>query len=449
MKDLTKEPILKSIIFLAIPIFFGNLLQAAYNLIDTFWVGRLGVEAVAAVSLTFPIIFLIITFSGGIGLGGAVLVAQYKGAKNKKMVNQVIGQTFLLVFILSIFFSIIGYFLTGSIIKLLGAEEAVIPEAIKFMQISFIGLIFVFGYMVYQSLSRGIGDAKTPLYIVLFTVILNIFLDPLFIFGWKFIPAMGVSGAAIATIITQALALLIGLGIFFSSKYSIGLTKTNFKPDKKTTTKIIKLAIPTSLEQSSRSIGFIIITAIVASFGTITLAAYGIGMRLITLIIIPSISLAVVNSTMVGQNIGAKKTERAEKVVKISLWFGFITLTIIGIIFFILAPTLAGLFIDNPEVISKTTTFIKIFALSFGFIGILMTLYGAFRGSGNPKLAMIIAWIIMIFQITNTFVLSKYTSLGELGIWIASPLGNIVGAIIAIFIYLNYNWKDTKLIEEK
>ena len=173
MNSLTEGSILKSIVVLSLPIIIANLLQTLYNLTDTFWVGRLGAEAVAAVSLSFPVIFFITGLSGGIGMAGAVLVAQHKGSGNKSQVNHFAGQTFLMAFSVAIIFSIIGYFATPSIVKILGAEQSVIPGAVSYMQISFLGLLFIFGYMVFQSVIRGAGDAKTPMYIVLLTVILN------------------------------------------------------------------------------------------------------------------------------------------------------------------------------------------------------------------------------------------------------------------------------------
>jgi putative MATE family efflux protein len=442
---LTEGSILKSILYLGIPVFIANLLQTAYNLIDTFWVGRLGTEAVAAVSLTFPVIFLIITFSGGIGLAGAVLVAQYKGSENSRMVNHSSAQSLLLALLLSLIAGIIGYFLTPHLVQFLGAESNVIPLAVQYMRISFLGIIFVFGFLVYQSLSRAIGDATIPLYIVLFTVILNIFLDPLFIFGYKIIPAMGVSGAAMATLVTQAIALLIGMFVFFKCEKGICLNLNDFKPDKRIIKKLVKLGIPTSLEQSSRSIGFLIITAIAASFGTITLAAYGIGMRIITIIIIPAVSISIVSSTLVGQNIGARKIERAKQITKTTMIFGFLILTLIGILFFVFSDSLSEIFIKDPEVISQASQLIKIFSLSFGFTGLLMTFYGTFRGAGNPKLTMIIAWTILFFQIAIAIILSRF--LNETGIWIAMPVSNIIGVIIGFYIYMKMDWNKSRIIE--
>jgi putative MATE family efflux protein len=302
--------------------------------------------------------------------------------------------------------------------------------------------------MVYQSLARGVGDVKTPMYIVLVTVILNAVLDPLFIFGYKIIPAMGVSGAAVATILTQGIALFIGLGIFFSGKFGVHLKKSDLKPDYPLMKKIIKLGFPSSLEQSSRAIGFIVMTIIVASFGTVALASYGIGMRVISLVIMPALSLSIVNSTLVGQNFGAGKIDRAKKIIKISGIFGFILLSIIGILFFFFSTQIVSLFISSdPEVVKMGSLFIKIGSLFFGFIGIQMTLSGSFRGAGDTKITMVIAISVMIVQLGFAILLSKFTQLGTTGIWISMPIANLFGALISLIIYKQDKWSKKEIIK--
>jgi putative MATE family efflux protein len=449
INHLIEGRILKSILFLAIPILFGNLLQSLYSLTDTFWVGRLGAEAVAAVSLSFPVIFLMISFAGGIGLAGAILVAQYKGKEDLENINLVSGQTFLMAFIFSVIIGIIGYILTPNIVKLFGAEQNVISGAVSYMGISFIGILFVFGYAIYQSLARGVGDAKTPVYIVFGTVLLNFILDPLFIFGYKFIPAYGVGGAALATLGTQAVALFFGLIILNQGKKGIHLKMHHFKPKVSLMKKIIKLGIPSSLEQSSRSIGFILMIGIVASFGTTILASYGIGQQIIMLVIIPALSLSIANSTLVGQNIGAGKPERAEKIARISTLVGFIFLTFIGIVLFIFAKQILTIFVPGEtEVIKYGTQFLRVAALFFGFVGVNMSSFGTLRGAGNTSITMKIAWISMIIQVLLAYVLSKFTPFSQYGLWMAFPISSVIGALISFSIMMKGDWKKIKIIED-
>ncbi|MBU0667958.1 MATE family efflux transporter, partial [Patescibacteria group bacterium] len=371
LPDFTQGPIVKSLVTLAIPIVFANILQTAYQLVDTFWVGRLGADAVAAVSLSFPIIFLMISMGGGLAIAGTIMVSQYKGQGHLEKVDYVSAQTLFIMFFISVIVTVLGYNIAEPVMKLMGAGPDVLPQAVSYLQISFLGMIFVFGYFVFQSLMRGVGDVKTPLYIVLATVILNLLLDPLFILGWGPIPAYGVMGAAIATVGTQGVATIIGTALLFSGKYGIHIKIKNFRLDFQLMKKMIGLGLPASIEQSTRALGMAIMTFLVASFGTISVAAYGIGGRVLSFIIIPTVGLSMATSTLVGQNIGAGKIDRAEKITRKSSIISFVTLTAIGIVLFIFSSQITAAFIpDDPQVIASSSLFIKIMAFTFGFIGL-------------------------------------------------------------------------------
>lgn len=448
-KDLTQGSITKALIALAGPIIFANILQTAYQLTDTFWVGRLGANAVAAVSLSFPVIFLLISLGAGFATAGTILVGQYKGKKDQKQINHVSTQTLILSLLLSAVLSIIGYFLTRPIIRLMGAEAQVFEQAVSYLQISFLGMIFVFGFFIYQSLMRGIGEVKVPLYIVLGTVLLNLVLDPLFIMGYGPIPAYGVTGAAIATIGTQGLATIIGLIMLFSGKYGIHLRKKDLKIDLTLMKKLFKLGFPASIQQSSRALNFTVMTILVASFGTIAVAAYGIGFRILSFVIIPALGLMMANSTLVSQNIGAQRIERAEKTSRISAKIGFSTLSLAGILVFFFATPLATAFIPGDQVvIDMSANFIRIMALTFGFISIQQVLMGTLIGAGSTKSVMFIAIITSwVINLPLAYILSKFTSLGIVGLWWSFPIANVSGAILAYFLYKKGDWKEKKLIE--
>jgi len=449
INNLTEGSILKSLIVLAVPIIFANILQTVYQLTDTFWVGRLGNVAVAAVSVSFPIIFFIISLGGGLAMAGTILVAQYKGRNNKKEVDHTTSQTLLVVTIISIILAFIGYFFSSYFVGLMGVEKTVFYSATAYLKISFIGMIFVFSFMVFQSLMRGVGDVKTPMYIVLGTVLLNFFLDPIFIFGYKAIPAYGVSGAAMATVGTQGIAAIIGIVLLLKGRYHIKLNLNDLKPDYPLIKKMFRIGFPTSIEQSTKALGLAAIIFLVASFGTLVIAAYGIGIRILSFIIIPAIGLSMATSTLVGQNIGAGKIKRAEQIVKLSSAIGFFVLTIIGIIVFIFAQQISAVFIPGQiKTIQTSALFIKIMALTFGFIGIQQVLNGAFRGSGNTLISMTLSLIsLWILRFPLAYILSLHTKLAELGIWIAFPIANIIGAIITIIWFTRGTWKRKKIIE--
>lgn len=434
---------------LSIPIVLSNLLQTAYQLTDTFWVGRLGAEAVAAVSLSFPIIFLMISLGGGLAIAGTILVSQYKGRGDVKQVDHVAVQTLLMMVIISASLSILGYYISAPIMKFIGAEPEVLPGAVAYMQITFMGLMFMFGYFVFQSLMRGVGDVKTPMFIALGTVLLNLILDPLFIMGWGPIPAYGVSGAAMATIGTQGMAAFMGLYILFHGKYGIRLKWENLKFDFPLIKKMFILGLPSSIDQSTRALGLTIMSFLVASFGTMAVASYGIGIRVLSFVIIPAIGISMATSTLVGQNIGAGKTKRAENITNVSSLFSFIILTIAGVLLYIFATPITATFIPNdPEVIRSGSHFVQIMSLSFGFIGLQQTLNGAFMGSGNTMISMVLSIVsLWVFQFPLAYMLSKHTNLAESGIWWAFPISNILAAFVAFIWYKKGDWKKKKLIE--
>ena len=448
--NLTEGSILKSLITLSVPIIFANLLQTAYQLTDTFWVGRLGTDAVVAVSISFPIIFLIISLGGGLAMAGTILVAQYKGREDKKAVDHITSQTMLMVVLISIVLATIGYILSPFFIGLMGAEIAVFSSAVLYMKISFIGTIFMFTYMVFQSLMRGVGDVKTPVYIVLGTVLLNLILDPLFIFGYGFIPAFGVAGAAIASIGTQGLSAIIGIALLLEGKHKIQLHLSDLRPDWILIKKMFKIGFPASIEQSTRALGMTVMTFLVASFGTLTIAAYGIGSRILSFVLIPAMGLSMATSTLVGQNIGAGKIERAEKVTKLSALMGFILLTVVGIIMFLFAKQVSAIFIPGEiETIQSSALFIKIMALTFGFIGIQMSLNGLFRGSGNTMISMVLSIVsLWVLRFPLAYILSQHTALAEIGLWIAFPASNVLAAIIAIVWFIKGTWKQKQITKE-
>ncbi|MES1924983.1 MATE family efflux transporter [Salinisphaera sp. T31B1] len=449
LPSLTSGSIVRALLRLAVPIVFANLLQTAYQLIDTFWVGRLGAAAVAAVSLSFPVIFFLISLGLGLALAGTILVAQYQGAGNTRAVNEVSAQALIGVVLISLVLAVAGFIGAPHIVAFLGAAADVLPLASQYLQVSFVGLPFLFAYVIFQSLMRGVGDARTPLIIVTGTVVLNFVLDPLFILGYGPVPAMGVSGAALATVITQGLAALVGLAMLFSGRYGIRLRPRYLRPDPALLWRLLKLGLPAAVEQSTRALGLMLMTILVAGFGTVTLAAYGIGTRMLSFVIIPALGLSQATSALVGQNIGAGEIGRAERTAWLSAVIALLALSAFGVAGFMFARPIVTLFVpDAPDVIDKGTLFVRITALTYGLIGAQQVITGAFRGSGNTLVAMAIALVsLWMLQFPLAWVLSNNTGLGEVGIWIAYPIQNVITAAIAAIWFARGNWKQQHVIE--
>ena len=439
----TEGTILNSLISLAAPIILANILQTAYQLIDTFWLGRLGANAVAAVSISFPLLFLVLSIGSGMTLAGTVLVSQYKGAANQQKVDFNSSQTIFLIFLISILLSILSYFSAGPLMQLIGAGPEIIEESVSYFRVSSIGFVFLFMFFAFQSLMRGIGNVMLPVYIILFTVFLNLILDPLFIYGWGPIPGYGVAGAAVASIVTQAISAAIGLGILFRGKSGIKIHFRHMMPHFSTLRRITTLGFPASVEQSTRALGMTMMVVLVTSFGSEVVAAYGIGARILSFIVIPALGLAIATTSLVGQNIGAIKIKRAEKVANLSSKVAFFGLTSMGIIMFLLAEPLTAFFIpDDPEVIQDASLFIKIMAPSFGLLGVQQVLNGVFNGAGFTKASMLISILgLWIIRFPLAFLLSHKTELGYEGIWWAFPVSNAVAALAAFIYFKQGYWK--------
>lgn len=445
-----KGSITKALLVLALPIVLTNLLQSAYQLVDSFWVGRLGAEAVAAVSVSFPLIFLMTALGVGFSIAGSTLVAQYTGAQNQEQVNHVAAQTIIMVVVTSIFLGVIGFVFAPNILHLMGVGSDVFGRALGFLRVSFVGLVFIFGFAVFQSLMNAVGKTKIPIIIVGCTVFLNLILDPLFIFGFGPIPGYGVMGAAFATLGTQFLASFIGLVILMRGKQSIHIKWKNLKPDFSFVKKAFRLGVPASIEQSARALGFTMLSFLVTSFGTLTMAAYGVGGNVLMTIIIPALGISIAISILVGQNLGAGNKGRAVEIARMGSLISFGMLTAFGVLAFIFAKSLAHFFVPgDTSVVLEATRFIRIMSLSFGFIGIQMAYNGVLRAAGNMTAPMIMTLISQwVIQLPLAYILSKHTSLGPVGIWYAFPVSNIAMFIIGYIWFKNTPWQNKRLTEE-
>lgn len=450
-KLLTEGPMLRALLTLAVPIIAANVLQSAYQAIDTFWVGRLGADAVAAVSVSFPLNFFLMSVGIGLAIAGSTLVSQFAGARNYAMVNRLAAQSALVITLIGVVLSAIGYVLAPGVLSLMGIADVVLEPAIAYLRVLFLSMTFLFGFFMFQSTMRGIGEVKTPMYVVLSTVLLNFVLDPLFIFGWGPIPASGVVGAAWATLGTQALSAFLGLGILFSGRYGISARPRDFLPDYALIRRIVSLGIPASLEMSTRALGMTVFTFLVASFGTVVVAVNGIGTNILSFAFIPTIGLSMATAALVGQNMGAGRIDRAEAISRLAAKVGFVSLGILGIAVFVWAPQIVAFFVpDNAQVVAEGAVFLRIYALTFGFMGAQQTLIGTFRGSGNIMASMMISVVTMwVFQFPTAYVLSKHTTLGAEGLWWSFAFMNVAGFILTLIWFNRGGWKKVRLTKEQ
>ncbi len=416
-------------------------------MIDAFWVGRLGDKAVAAISVSQPIIFLAFALGIGLSIAGTTLVAQCIGARLYRDANDIAAQVFMLSLLFSIPISVVGYFLAPWMLHTLGTQDEVFPLALSFLRVLISGLVFTFGFAMLQSLMRGAGEVRIPLLITLGTLILNAIMDPLFIFGYGIIPAFGVTGAGIATLINQCIAMVAGFWALRFSRISLKIYFRAMKPRFTVFKSVVRLGMPSSIELCAHALSASGMMSLVTGLGTAVTAAYGVVNNINALVIVPAIGMSIATATLVGQNIGAGKFERARAIGRLSATISFLTLTMIGLIGFAFTPYIIGLFApEQTQVINHGTHFFHIIAPSYGLIGLQMALNGAFRATGRTMttmtLALISQWLV---QIPLAWGLSHYTSLGISGLWWAFPITNLLIAAITIILFERIDWESSRL----
>jgi len=385
-----------------------------------------------------------------LAFAGATLTAQYMGAGRHDLVNHVAAQTMLMVVITSVVLGALGYALSPHLLILLGVAPDVFEGALGFLRVSFIGVIFVFTYAMFQALMRGIGQARMPLVIVLGTVILNFALDPLFIFGWGPMPGLGVMGAALATLVTQALATAIAVVILLRGSHGIHLSLRDLRPDFPYIKRAFFLGLPGSVELSARAFGLVVMAFLVASFGTRVIAAYGVGSTILQVVTIPAMGLSMAVSTLVGQNIGADNVRRASRIAQLGIGLGFAVLTLAGVVAYLLAPQLIAFFLPgNADVIAEGARFIRIMCLAWGGIGVQLSVVAAFRASGNMLMAMVIALVSQwMIQFPMAYVLSKHTTFEAQGLWWSFPITNVAIAVVSVCWFARGTWTTGRLTED-
>ncbi|AGB31677.1 MATE family drug/sodium antiporter [Natrinema pellirubrum DSM 15624] len=460
--DLTSGSIGKPLFFLSMPIVVTNLFQTAYNLADTFWLGQYNTDALAAISFAFPMVFLLISLGMGISVAGSVLVAQFTGAGEERKAEYAASQTVTFAVIASIILGSIGYVGVDNFLGLMGASQDVLPLATSYMEVISLGLVFMFGFAVFVSLMRGYGDTITPMLVMFGSVVLNIILDPFLIFGWTVVenepligtvafPELGIQGAAIATVFSRALALVVGLLIMFRGERGVQIHLRDMVPDLSYLRRLVRIGLPASIEGTGRALSMNLLLVIVAIFPDTVVAAYGIGTRVFSVAFLPALAVARGVETMTGQNIGADKPDRAAQAAGLAAKVLFGLLTVTGIAAFLFPEPIVSIFVganqaNAAQVVDIGAEFIRYVALTFGFMGIMRAYTGSFRGAGKTLTAAAIS-VLTLGVIRFPVAWITAGPLGETGVWLSFAVSNVAGAIIAYVWYQGGTWRGSDLTE--
>lgn len=446
MKDLTNGKSSRLIFLFAMPMLLGNVFQQLYNVVDSFVVGNyIGEAALAAVGASFPVIYVLIALIVGISMGGTIIISQYFGAKDYVNVKKAVDTLFIFVIIASIIISVAGLILSSTIFRLLKLPEEVLPEATLYLNIYFSGLILMFGYNAVAAVLRGLGDSKTPLYFLIFSTIINLSLDVLFVvvFGW------GIASVAAATVISQGVALIISL--IYLKRYNrfFHFNISSMRIDMHIFKASMRIGIPSGLQQTFVGLGMLALLRIVNDFGTDALAAYTVAMRIDSFASLPAMTFAAALSTFVGQNIGANKTDRVVKGY-FATWVmtSLISVTVMIIVMLFSEP-LMSIFTNKQEVISIGQSYLTIVCSFYILFSTMFVTNGVLRGAGDTLIPMFLTlFSLWLIRIPLAYILSRPdVGIGIEGIWWAIPIAWFTGCLFSYLYYLSGRWKKRAVVK--
>ncbi len=445
MKDFTTGNEAKHIFRFALPMLIGNVFQQLYNVVDSIIVGRyLGDKALAAVGASFPIIFMVIALIIGIGIGSSVVISQYFGAKDYDKVKRAADTTYIFLFFAGIVITIVGLLSGEYIFRLMRLPEEILPMAKTYLDIYMYGLILMFGFNSVSSILRGVGDSKTPLYFLIISTFLNIFLDILFVLGFKW----GVAGAAWATVIAQAFSFVIAIIYLERLRHMLRITFKRLVFDWDIFKQSVRIGLPTGIQQTLVALGGMALMGIVNTFGTEVIAGFSAASRIDSLAVIPIMNFSASLSGFVGQNIGAGKIDRVKRglwaTIKMSVVFSIIISTII----LIWGEKMMVVFTTNPKVVDIGYHYLMIVSIFYVAFAVMFCINGLLRGAGAAIIPMYITLLsLWIVRIPLAYLLSRTFGMGEAGIWWSIPLGWLMGAVASILYYRLGNWKDKSVVK--
>lgn len=445
-QDFTTGSIRRAVFMLSIPMILEMLMESIFAIVDIFYVSKVSVNAVATIGLTESVITLVYAVAIGLSMAATAIVARRIGEKDKEGASQATVQVIFLGVAVAAFISVIGIIYPKEILGLMGGEADLIEDGYGYTQILMGGNVTIMLLFLINAIFRGAGDASVAMWALIVSNGLNIILDPIFIFGFGPVPAYGVQGAAIATTIGRGTAVIFQLFILF---YGWSRIKVGFKD------LIIRVAVMFNLiKVSLGGIGqfligtssWVFLMRIMSEFGSEVLAGYTIAIRVMMFTLMPAWGLSNAAATLVGQNLGAKKPERAEQSVWKTGKYSAIFMGIVSIIYLLFAPQIIQLFSLESEVVKNGALCLRIIAAGYVFYGYGMVVINAFNGAGDTKTPTWINFICFwLFQLPFAYLMALTFDFGPLGVFMAITLAEVLIVIIGIVWFKKGYWKSFKV----
>lgn len=433
--NFTKDKIPYLLKKIAIPAATGTLFQSLYTLVDTFYAGKISANALVALSKAFPISFIIISFGVGILAGTTSLIANALGEKKQSKAASYLAQSVLYSFLIYILVTFLGLYSASDILNFMGTEEINILLTLEYIQIIFIGSIFFFLQVSLNSVLNAEGDTRSYRNILIISFFLNIFLNPLFVFGFGIIPAFGVSGLAIATIICQLISLLYILTKVLKTDLAQLLNLKFFIVKINLILDLFKQGMPITLSLMLIGLGIYNILFFVSKFGDIATAGYGVALRIEQLLLLPTIGLNTAVLSITGQNFGAKEYDRIGEVYYKAIFYGALIMLIAGLFIFFSGNFLIQLFSNDPEVLYYGVQYLKIAALIGPVYPIFFITNAFFQGIKKPIYSTFInLFRIVILPFITMWLILNYFNGGFIDLFIGLLVINWIFGIFIIII---------------
>ncbi len=433
----------RAIFLLAVPMVLEMAMESVFAVVDIFFVSKLGSEAVATVGITESVMTLLYAISLGLGMGTTALIARRVGEGKMKDASVTAAQSISLGVILSIPIAIAGIYFAPDLLEIMGSSQTMIDTGFRYPQIVIGFNIVIMLLFIINSIFRGAGDAALSMRILWVSNFINIILDPCLIFGLGPFPELGIAGAATATVIGRGVGVVFQLYLLFNGKHRIKIGVNDFKLRIKLMLKLIRLSLGGIGQFLISTTSWIGLVRIMSTFGSSVLAGYTIAIRILIFSLMPSWGLSNAASTMVGQNLGAKKPERAERSVIITAKINFVFLTTVTALFLIFPNELIRIFTPDPGVIKAGADALRFISFVLPFYAIGMVMIQALNGSGDTKTPTIINFFCFwLTELPLAYILSMKLGFHAHGVYLAIILADIMIATIGIIIFRRGKWKE-------
>ena len=445
-KEYTSGSIDKAIFLLSIPMIFEMLMEGLFALVDIFFVAKLGKEATATIGLTEGVVTQVVALALGLSMATTAMVARRIGEKDQEGACIAAVQSIFIGIIVCVIIAVIFYFTSTDILRFMGGSDELVRTGNAYTRILLTGSSTLFFLFLLNGIFRGAGDAAIAMRTLVLANGVNIILDPLFIFGLGPFPEMGVAGAAVATTTGRGVGVCYQIYHLVNGKSLIHLRRRHLKWAGDIVLRLIRVSSTGVLQFAIATASWLFIVKIIALFGDAAVAGYSIAIRLIVFTILPAWGMAGAASTLVGQNLGALKPDRAEKSVWRAAFFNMLFLTTISILFLVFAPSLVPFFTQEPEVIEQGVLCLRIICLGYIFYAYGMVIGQAFNGAGDTVTPTWINFIAFwILQIPLSYTFARLFHWGPVGVYWAIAISESFLAVLAVYIFRKGRWKTVKI----